>query len=70
MTEEPRTEKPKTLERLKAKFQQYRRTIEVCRKPDREEYISSSKITAAGIGLIGAIGFAIYIIYVLVSGAI
>jgi protein translocase SEC61 complex gamma subunit len=34
----------------------------MARKPTNEEYEKTSKITAAGILIIGAIGFVIYII--------
>lgn len=38
----------------------YGRVLTMARKPSSEEYSKSSKITGAGILLIGAIGFAIY----------
>jgi len=48
---------------LKERLLQYRRTIEIARKPDREEWINTAKVTGAGIALLGAIGFIIFIAY-------
>ncbi len=39
----------------------YGRVLKMARNPTNEEYARTSKITGAGILLIGAIGFAIYI---------
>ena len=50
-------------QKIKEKLQEYRRVIAVSTKPDREEFISSVKITGFGILLIGLIGFIIYLIY-------
>ena len=48
---------------LKERFQQYRRTIEIARKPDREEWMNTAKVTGAGIALIGTVGFVIFLAY-------
>jgi protein transport protein SEC61 subunit gamma-like protein len=40
----------------------YGRVLKMARKPTNEEYEKTSKITGAGILLVGAIGFLIYII--------
>ena len=40
----------------------YGRVLKMARKPTNEEYEKTSKITGAGILLVGAIGFVIYII--------
>ncbi|MEM5814548.1 MAG: protein translocase SEC61 complex subunit gamma [Candidatus Aenigmatarchaeota archaeon] len=53
---------------IKEKLEQYRRTIEVSRKPDREEFMNATKITGSGILLIGAIGLVIFLIYYLTIG--
>ena len=47
----------------KERLLQYRRTIEVSRKPDKEEFTSSSKITGIGMIIIGFIGFVIFMVY-------
>jgi protein transport protein SEC61 subunit gamma-like protein len=44
----------------------YGRVLKMARKPTNEEYEKSAKITGAGILLVGAIGFVIYIIIDLV----
>ncbi len=45
----------------------YRRIIAVSRKPDREEFLSTARITALGIFVVGVTGFVIYLIYYLIS---
>ncbi len=40
----------------------YGRVLKMARKPTNEEYEKTSKITGAGILIVGAIGFVIYII--------
>ena len=47
----------------KERLSLYRRTINVARKPDKEEFMSAAKITALGIALLGVIGFLIFIAY-------
>ena len=62
-------EKPKgpgIFGRLKNILSNYKRVIDVARKPEKEEFISSAKITGAGIIFIGAIGFIIFLLYFLV----
>jgi protein transport protein SEC61 subunit gamma-like protein len=50
----------------KERLLQYKRTVEVSRKPDRMEFNSSAKITGIGLLLIGAIGFIIFLAYQLI----
>jgi len=40
----------------------YGRVLKMARKPTNDEYEKTSKITGAGIIIVGAIGFVIYII--------
>ncbi|MFQ6009624.1 MAG: protein translocase SEC61 complex subunit gamma [Candidatus Aenigmatarchaeota archaeon] len=54
----------------KQRFMQYRRTVEVSRKPDKEEFNSSSKITGVGMLLIGFVGFIIFLIYHLIMSVV
>jgi len=64
-----KVEKPKGLGifgRLKNTLSNYKRVVEVARKPEKEEFISSAKITGSGIILIGAIGFIIFLLYFLI----
>jgi protein translocase SEC61 complex gamma subunit len=62
-------EKPKgpgLFSRIKNRISQYKRVINIARKPEKEEYISSVKITGTGIILIGLMGFIIFLLYFLV----
>jgi len=58
--------KPGLGNKIKEKLKQYRRVLSVARKPDKEEFLLSSKITGAGIIFLGLIGFVIFLIYYLV----
>lgn len=46
---------------LKAKFNEYKRVLQIATKPDREEFGMAAKVTGAGMILIGAIGFIFYL---------
>jgi protein transport protein SEC61 subunit gamma-like protein len=45
------------LARIKEKLENYRRVLTVARKPTKEEFQETAKITGMGILLIGVIGF-------------
>ena len=69
---EQRQEKPKgpgILSRIKGVWASYKRVIDVARKPTKDDFLSSAKITGSGIILIGVIGFAIFLVYYLVTTA-
>ena len=69
--EKARKDKPKKpgiFSRLKNTLTNYKRVVDVARKPEREEFLSSAKITGTGIVLIGIIGFIIFLIYFLING--
>jgi protein transport protein SEC61 subunit gamma-like protein len=53
---------------IREKLSQYRRTIEVSRKPDKEEFFNAVKITGGGIALIGLVGMVIFLAYYLIIG--
>jgi len=53
---------------IREKLSQYRRTIEISRKPDKEEFFNAVKITGSGIALIGFIGLVIFLAYYLLIG--
>jgi protein transport protein SEC61 subunit gamma-like protein len=55
---------------LRERLSQYRRTIEVSRKPDKEEFFNAARITGVGMLLIGAIGLIIFLIYYLLIGGL
>ncbi|WP_295618936.1 protein translocase SEC61 complex subunit gamma [uncultured Methanobrevibacter sp.] len=48
-------------------IKQSKRVLKVAKKPDREEYLDFSKVTAIGIAIIGLIGFIIFIIAYLIG---
>ncbi|HEY3421793.1 MAG TPA: protein translocase SEC61 complex subunit gamma [Methanocellaceae archaeon] len=54
-----------SLENVSNSIKQYIRILQLTRKPSNEEFINISKIAGAGILLIGVIGFAIYLLMVL-----
>lgn len=60
---EPEIKKPGIFTKLKEKLNQYKRTLAVSQKPDKEEFLASAKITGIGILFIGFIGFIIFLIY-------
>ncbi|MFB6291866.1 MAG: protein translocase SEC61 complex subunit gamma [Candidatus Nanohaloarchaea archaeon] len=47
---------------LRNKLNEYKRVLKISKKPDREEFEMSAKITGAGIVLIGIIGFVFYLL--------
>ena len=47
--------------KLKERLQDYKRVLTVARKPTKEEFRRSSKVSILGIIFIGAIGFIIFI---------
>ena len=59
---------PGIFSRIKNMLANYKRVIDVARKPTRDDFTSSAKITGVGIVLIGMIGFIIFLIYYLVTG--
>jgi len=55
--------------KIKKKLNGYRRVLHIARKPDKEEYRTSSKISAIGIMLIGTIGFFIFLLFTILGFA-
>ena len=43
-------------------LKQSKRVLRVAKKPDREEFLNFSKVTAIGIAIIGLIGFIIVLL--------
>jgi protein transport protein SEC61 subunit gamma-like protein len=73
--EQPKFEKPRgpgifsrIIGKIKGTIGNYKRVVEVSRKPTKDDFVSSSKITLTGIALMGVIGFVIFIAYFLVTG--
>ena len=48
---------------LKSKVSEWRRVLQVARKPGKDEFIGSSKKCIIGIALIGAVGFSIFLLF-------
>jgi protein transport protein SEC61 subunit gamma-like protein len=62
---EKATQNQLSLEKITGGFKQYIRIIQLTRKPSNEEFLTIAKVAGAGILLIGVIGFAIYLVMVL-----
>jgi protein transport protein SEC61 subunit gamma-like protein len=45
----------------------YRRVMQIARKPNKEEFLSTSKICAIGLALIGFVGFIIFLPFILLG---
>ena len=59
------------MQRIRSFLEQAVRVLRLARKPTKEEFMRMAKITAAGIIVIGAIGYLFQAIYVLlVTGGI
>ena len=50
---------------LMQKFREYLRIVQVARKPTKDEFFSTTKICAIGLGIIGVIGFVIFVGFLL-----
>ncbi len=48
-------------------IRKYRRVLQVARKPGKDEFVSTSKICALGVLVIGFVGFAIFLIFILLG---
>jgi len=49
---------------IKAAIKRYIRVLQVARKPSKDEFLSSGKICAIGIFIIGMIGFIIFLAFI------
>lgn len=52
---------------IKETIQNYRRVLSISKKPEYEELITTLRICAIGITLIGFIGFVLYLLALLIS---
>jgi protein transport protein SEC61 subunit gamma and related proteins len=48
--------------KLKKTLKEWRRVFKITKKPGKEEYLAVVKVTGLGILVIGAIGFAIFLV--------
>ena len=51
-------------------FRRYLRVLHVARKPSKEEFLTTGKMSALGIFLIGLIGFVIFLAFMVVINPI
>jgi protein transport protein SEC61 subunit gamma-like protein len=51
---------------FKDNIKNWKRVLMIARKPNKEEFLSTSKITALGLIVIGIIGFIIFIGFILI----
>ena len=52
---------------IRSKMTEWKRVLQVARKPSKDELLDSSKICMIGIALIGVIGFAIFLSFALLG---
>jgi len=50
---------------LKETFRRYMRVLHVARKPSKDEFLTTGKMSALGIFIIGIIGFVIFLTFAL-----
>ena len=55
-------------EELQAKLKEYINVLKMARKPDKDEFITTTKISVAVMFLVGLVGFIIYILMQVVPG--
>jgi protein transport protein SEC61 subunit gamma-like protein len=55
---------------IKRKLEDYRRVLQIAKKPSREDYIDTARICAIGLVIIGVMGFLMYLISVSVPGGL
>ena len=51
-----------SFEELQAKLKEYINVFKMARKPDKEEFLTTTKISVAVMFLVGLVGFIIYIL--------
>lgn len=52
---------------LKERIRQYKRVLQIARKPSKEEFSASGKICAAGMGIIGVAGFLVFVAFMVLG---
>ncbi len=51
--------------KLKERFAEYKRVLMIARKPGKDEFSTTAKISFTSIVIIGGIGFGLYLIFTL-----
>ena len=54
--------------KIKETLENYIRVLRIARKPDREEFTFIAKVCGIGIGVVGVMGFVLYLIATLFIG--
>ncbi|RLI96793.1 MAG: protein translocase SEC61 complex subunit gamma [Candidatus Aenigmatarchaeota archaeon] len=52
---------------IKESFRRYVRVLQVARKPSKDEFVTTGKMSALGIFIIGTIGFLIFMGFVIIG---
>lgn len=52
---------------VKEKLQNYIRILKITKKPTRQDFIDTARICAIGVGIIGLIGFLLYMLSLFVN---
>ena len=47
---------------MKIDFKKYLRVLQVARKPSKDEFLATAKISLLGLAIIGFVGFVVFII--------
>lgn len=55
---------------INEKLNEYLKILKMARKPDREEFLSTTKIAVAVMFVVGLVGFLIYILMEVIPGAL
>lgn len=56
-----------SIQAIKAKLLEWKRILQVARKPGKDEFLTSTKICLIGIAVIGTIGFAIFLAFAIIG---
>jgi len=49
---------------LRSKIRDYKRVLRIARKPSKDDFTTSAKVTAMGLVIIGVVGFLIFLGFV------
>lgn len=53
--------------KIKETLQNYKRVLQISKKPEKSELIETARICAIGISIIGLIGFTLYFISIIIT---
>ncbi len=53
--------------KIAERLRQYKRVIQIARKPSKEEFTASGKICAVGVLIIGMAGFIVFIAFMVLG---